>query len=163
MMTTRRRCVYTDSPGQTVYASTVGPCSHSDTRTHLRTHTHIHTHEVSGCVPDATEDSHKRRSGLRYVLCEESAQQAAQREGQRICRKESVCSVFRARATLAGWLVMLNRLTHVAQCLKFSISEQVCSLNFFYYLLHSLLCYIYKCRRLYNPESTFPQSQHVDE
>ena len=50
-MTTRRRCVYTDSPGQTVYASTVGPCSHSDTRTHGRAHAHARTRTryLAGC------------------------------------------------------------------------------------------------------------------
>jgi len=53
---------------QTAYAPrTAAPCSHSDTLTRALTQTKTYAlaHEVSGCVPDAAEGSHKRWSGLR--------------------------------------------------------------------------------------------------
>lgn len=102
-MTTRRRCVCTDSPGQTVYANTVGPCSHSDT------HAHIHTHEVSGCVPDATEDSHKRWSGLQHLCVRSHLKHSCVYVGEAL-EIESNSHVFminRSTFILRGYMVKL--------------------------------------------------------
>lgn len=79
-------------------------------RTDARARTHTDTHEVSGCVPDATQDSHKRWSGLRRGCVRShlvNTQRRAHTEGRR-----KVSAYVRLGTNNISMLYMLNKLTH---------------------------------------------------
>lgn len=133
MMTTRRRCLTRIVQARQWYASTVGPCSHSDTRTHLRTHTHTHARGIwlrARCNGGLSQEV----EWTPLSVCEESP---FTHSSTVYFHGGTALSAGRrtfVRATLACWLFMLNRLTHTLLIDWNSVlffSERVCLLNFF--------------------------------